>query len=153
MSFKTWWAAHQDDAAKADTFIHKWPVQIVVVLVLCLLLSLCSNAKHAVFGSTTQQPSGAVVSYVMAAPAAYDEYCEVAQWRVEPAVQRHAYVIPRADGAAAFYVPNDSYGTTTLYDANQKGFHPMGDVYIDPQTHYIIVHIGQVYLGIKHDRG
>lgn len=87
MSLKTWWAAHAAQETTVKNFAIKYPMQIIIaVLLLCLFVS-CHHNAHA------QPPSGAVVP-----------------------LEEVQYGYPRADNGLAFVIERRA-GTTLLRDS------------------------------------
>ena len=145
---KAWWAAHQADRDAAVTFIHKYPMQVVVLLVILLILSLmhsCSQAVHHCDKCVSAEMS----------PATSDSTAQTAPqsplgFVTSAAVLHTVYAIGRPDGGTAYFVPMENAGITQLVDTSFVGrVSTIGYVYNDPSTMGTIVEIGNMRIGVK----
>ena len=137
-SITAWWSEHKSDAKYCDTWVHKYAFQLVIILALCLLLSVCSNVKHALFSS----------SQVKTTPVACTDtdYGESRYTMItHPSGNLTAYGIPRDDSGIAFYVPLENRGFTELVNGDQL----LGFVFNDPDNFSTIVNIDNIYVGVK----
>lgn len=131
-----WWKGHKTDAEMADTWIHKYAFQLVIVLFILLCLSTCSNIKHSLFSdgehtNTHDRRTSSETALYTLSP--------------HPEEERFAYLMEREDGGVAYYVELEDAGITQLV----RGSEIIGQVWNDPANFQTIVAVGDVYVGVK----
>lgn len=133
-----WWSAHKADEEASLTFIHKYPMQLIIlVLMLCLLVTCGHKPTCPNLVSYSASPAQGPVRF---------SQLPINIPIVEPAVFM-VYEYPRADGGSAYLVPASNVGDTLLRDGDNG--HTLGSVYIDAAAQSVIVRVNKVYVGIK----
>lgn len=137
------WTDHKADEEAALTFVHKYPMQIIIlVLCLCLLITCSSHKKVAPCVLSTSS----VTAVSPPERAASHSQLPIFIPQVREAVYT-VYEYPRPDGGSAYSVPASNVGSTLLKDGDNGK--TIGEVYIDAAAQGIIIQVNKVYVGIK----